>query len=306
MPTYRSVGIGGKVRGYLTHAYAPARDAGLQKSTCTQRRIRLCASTLERRLGLVRVIPRDKRRAAGTGVRMIALAKERRRSFRVPVPATAFLWRHGRFAGGYPVSDISIGGCSIKQGPFCVLGQRYEITLQVDTGSQSANLQCPAQVVRRSGDTLGLRFVDTNAGDEDRIHDIVLGCLEQRPGQSGHMLLVHARPEMVTSMIRVLESSGLQVHLACTPLQAVWILENRPDDIHTAIVARRLGRADGRDIVRFLSERHPRIRRILLSDAESVEEQESPGRAHEVLSGPFDPDGLKRVLPSSWQQPLTA
>ena len=237
---------------------------------------------------------------------MVTLAKERRRSFRVTVPATAFLWRQGRFAGGYRVSDLSIGGCSIDAGPFCDLGQRYELTLRVDGGDDQTGLHCPARVVRRRGSTLGLSFVDTGAGAEDRIHDLVLRCLEQGRSTAGHTLVVHSRPEHVTPMIRALEAYGHRVHLACTPLQAVWILENDASGIHTAIVARRLGRDDGRDMVRFLSERHPGIRRILLSEEEMSDVLESSGRAHAVLTGPFDPEHLRRVVPEPWDHAMTA
>lgn len=238
---------------------------------------------------------------------MTNLDRERRRSFRVPVPATAFLWRQGRFAGGYPVADISIGGCSIAEGPFCDLGQRYDLTLRVsDTIGDDGQLHCPAKVVRRHGGRVGLRFIDTD-DLEDRIHDLVLRCLEQGAGSCGQVLLVHPRPEQMMPVMRQLEALGHRVHLACTPLQTVWILENSAEQIHTAIVARHLSRADGRDIVRFLSERYPRIRRVLLADDDDSRELESAGRAHMVLDGLFDPETLRRVVPEPVTPvPLTA
>ena len=65
-------------------------------------------------------------------------------------------------------------------------------------------------------------------------------------------------------------------------------------DIHTAFIARSLGRSDGRDLVRFIGARYNGIWRVLITDdAESPRE----GDADAVMSGPVDLSGLRKALP---------
>lgn len=222
--------------------------------------------------------------------------RERRRSFRIEVGATACIWDRGHYCGGYPVSDLSLGGCCIEDGPDCALGQELELSLHLP--ELQRDLHVPVRVMRRQNHTLGLRFVESNAGVEDTIHDLLMNCLEGEFCTSGHLLVIHPDPQEVPTLISTLKGQGHRVHLASNPLQMVWSLENHSANIHCAIVSRSLGLADGLDIIDFLAVRYPQIRRILLADT-STESASTPiGQAHAVLPTPFNVKRLRQVLPT--------
>lgn len=215
---------------------------------------------------------------------------DRRRSYRVPVPATAFLWQNGKFCGGYPVSDISLGGCSLSHGPFCDVGQSFDLTVQVPDFLGGGPMSCRAAVVRRGGDRVGMRFVDADPV-EDRVHDLVLRCLERTTGTgaseaTGHVLLINPRPEHMGPVMRALELQGHRVHLACTPLEAVWTLEHRAAQIGAAVVSLRVGSDIAREFLRHLAERYPSIRRVLLTE-DDRRMPAQPDYAQTVVRGPL-------------------
>jgi len=222
---------------------------------------------------------------------------ERRRSFRVATGGLLLLWRSGRFAGDYSLSDLSIGGCGLRDGPAPALGDRFEGRLRID-GAEHIDLL--ARVVRRDRDGhTGLTFDAADQGAEDAIHDLLLSALECRGDAAREVLLVHQRPELSVNLVLMLERLGHPVRIACTPLDAVWMLEQRADALHSAIVVQALGDADGRDLVRFLARRYPRIRRVLLVTEAEQPLQGPDGQAHAVLQGPCDLQGLRRALPTA-------
>lgn len=114
---------------------------------------------------------------------------------------------------------------------------------------------------------------------------------------ANEVLVVHHRPELATNLIFMLERLGHRVRIACTALEAVWLLERHAPSIHSAVVARVFGDRDGRDIVRFLSTSYPRVRRVLLVSDPTEPLHAPDGRAHAVIRGPCDLSGLQRALP---------
>src|ERR1043165_383825 len=94
---------------------------------------------------------------------------DRRRSFRVNVDGLALLWHEDRIAGRYSLSDLSIGGCLLRDGPPCDIGEEYGLVLQLGGDS---GLRLPAKVVRQratglGGRELGLAFLEHAPALED-------------------------------------------------------------------------------------------------------------------------------------------
>lgn len=226
---------------------------------------------------------------------MEASERDRRRSFRIEVGATACIWDRGRFRGGYPVADLSLGGCCLEDGPDCDVGQQLELSLHLL--DLQRDLHLPVRVVRRSGQSLGLRFMSHNPGVEDCIHDLLMQCLEEDISRHGQVILMHPRPEEVAGLLESLEEQGTQVHLATTPLQMVWMLENKASEIQAAVVSHHLGLADGLDVVAFLAGRYPHIKRLLLPNRDEEPASVPLGHAHGVLRTPFDLTGPRKTTP---------
>lgn len=221
---------------------------------------------------------------------------ERRRSSRVVVEGTALLWRDRRLVGRYGLADLSVTGCGLRDGPrSTVVGDECVLLLQV---RGNAPIRLEARVVRRGGledprCQVGFEFLEHPQATVDRIHDVVVEHLDRAlPLARGRVLLAVADAPRRLWLADALRALGQRAVEAMTPLAAVWELENGPPDIHTAVIARTLGRSDGRDIVKFIFQRHRRVRRILLAD-----QGERADLAHAVLSEPLDLPRLRDVLP---------
>ncbi len=220
---------------------------------------------------------------------------DRRHSFRVAVDGLALLWCKDRIAGRYRVADLSIGGCLLRDGPTCEVGVEYGLVLHLPT---EAAMRLPAKAVRQSTTGVGRReigmsFTERPPWTEDRIHDLVMQNLERDRTTDGRVLVVDSNAVRRDALVETLLSLGCDVLEAATPVEAVWELENGPMDIHTAFVARSLGRSDGRDLVRFIGSRYSGVWRVLMSEEELGHENE----ADAVLRGPLDLGRLRKALP---------
>lgn len=219
---------------------------------------------------------------------------DRRRSFRIALPGDLLLWRRSRFSGDYRILDLSIGGCSLFSGPPPAFGQRFDASLHIPG---APTIELPVAVVRRGSDgQTGLCFDDVDPAVEDEIHDILVSQLECCGDRAGEVLLVHPRPEFAINLVVMLERLGHRVRVAGTPLEAIWMLEEGADSVHTAVVMQQLGPSNGRDLLGFIARAYPRIRRLLMTST-AEPRREGDDRAHAVLEGPLDLGGLRKALP---------
>lgn len=222
---------------------------------------------------------------------------DRRTSFRVAVDGLALLWCKDRIAGRYRIADLSMGGCLLRDGPSCDVGSEYGLVLHLPT---EATMRLPARVVRQraselGGRELGIAFLERPPWTEDQIHDLVIRNLEsERSMPRGRVLVVDGDDARRDALIETLLGLGFEVLEATTPVEAVWELENGPMDIHTAFVARSLGRSDGRDLVRFIGSRYNDVWRVLITDGEDPQREAG---ADAVLSGPLDLSRLRKAMP---------
>jgi len=117
-----------------------------------------------------------------------ALRTERRHSFRIAVDGIALLWRGNRIAGRYRMSDLSMGGCLLRDGPWCADGSNYSIVLELD---DRGPMHLPVRIVRRHRGSLGrhelgVAFVAQEPSIEDRIQDMLVRYCEHDPDALGY------------------------------------------------------------------------------------------------------------------------
>ena len=205
-------------------------------------------------------------------------ARERRRSFRIEVDATAALWERGAFHGSYPVLDLSLGGCCLSACPTTTLGKQLELCLRPPDREQE--LRMPVRVARRHESSLGLQFLVHDPLMEDWVHDLLMQSLEQSPLPLGRTLVVHSRPEEISELLTTLEGHGHHVNLVCTPLEMVWMLENREGEFHTAVISPSLVQVHKLDVTGFLARRHPSMQHVILEVGEDGHEHLPRGQAH--------------------------
>jgi hypothetical protein len=197
---------------------------------------------------------------------MGAMLWERRKFFRIPISGKALLQHGERCDGLYCLENLSIGGCMLSRGPDCSLGEKVGVMLHVDG---EAEIELPAKVVRHEclaaggGAMIGLCFTDTDPLFEDRIQDLVMRSLER--DQQSEVLVVHAQPERVSTLLDSIRQVGQSVRSARTPRDAMEVLETGAERIHLAIVAPVVGTSSARDIVKLILRRFPHVQCVLLS-----------------------------------------
>lgn len=218
------------------------------------------------------------------------------------VTATAVVLAENRYAGAFVVEDLSAGGALLIGDPRLDLGEYVNILLQLE-GKRPLHLwaEVVRHQVREAGEHLfAVAFRNMRATEEDRIQGAVLSALERRRASpDASVLVVDDAPEIHRALQRDLHAFGVGMLSAATPLEAVRHLQDPDVQIDIALVDLHLGHADGTDVLAFLAEDHPEIRRVLMSGRArpcQLELALSSGRAHEVLSKPWERRTLANLL----------
>lgn len=241
---------------------------------------------------------------------------ERRHSFRVQVPAHASVLHKGKLCGYYLVEDVSIGGCSLRGSPLLPAGEHLELLLhlphraplalsaRVQRSDSSARLQradtprsAPA---RGTSGRMGLRFEHTPPKAEDCLQDFVVETFASAKADSGRIALVveprHAERQM---LVRTLRELGRRAIGAATALDAVQLLGREGEHIDTVFVEVESRSLPSLELVEFLTHNHPRIRRVLVGEANEIAASwvaQATGEVHALLETPCDQEAVHRVL----------
>ena len=235
----------------------------------------------------------------------IAKPHDRRQRPRSEVPASAVLLAHGRSSGLYVVENLSAGGALLVGDGRLRPGERVTMLLQLP-GLQPIRLH--AEVLRQHAGEAGaarlaVAFRNLAPRVEDTIQQVVLASLERLSEASvPHVLVIDDLPQVCRALERDLQALGRRAVSAATPEAAVTSLCGGEQHIDVAIVDLRLGQADGLELLAFLTDRRPEVRRILMSgDLRRSQGQlaVSSGRAHAVLAKPWSRAELSRVLETS-------
>jgi len=124
-----------------------------------------------------------------------ALRAERRHSFRIAVEGIALLWQGDRIAGRYRMADLSMGGCLLRDGPWCDEAPHYSIVLELD---DRGHMHLPVRIVRRHRGALGrheigIAFVAQEPSLEDRIQDMIVRYCERGAEARARIRTLHPR-----------------------------------------------------------------------------------------------------------------
>lgn len=229
---------------------------------------------------------------------------DRRRSFRVEVPAQALLWRKGNFAGRYLLEDLSIGGCRLIDGPPHTPGLEVEVLIRIP---HHGALSLPATVMRKlpaaaGRNSLGLQFAERSATAEDWIHDVVLWALEGAlPGKRRMTLVLTDSPTMSSRLVQQLRQMGRPAIAAHTPLDAVQLMVEQGDRVDVVMLDERLGGGRGLELAQFLRHNHPAVHRIVLGSRERIRaliDAHNCGVAEGILTLPTGPREVEKLLHS--------
>jgi hypothetical protein len=226
-------------------------------------------------------------------------AVDRRHSFRVQIPAHAGVWHKGELCGYYAVRDLSIGGCLLAGGGHeHVVGDQVEVLLHLP-GHNSVGVSA---VVRRLDDrAMGLSFEHATPRAEDCIQELVVEAFATlRAHQEGHVALV-IEPHETTRQRLLQQLAGIHQTAVgvATALDAVQVLMEQGERVDCAFIEAESLHVPSFELVEFLSQHHPRVRRVLIGEPAELTRHwlaEASGEVHGSMELPCSEERVQRVL----------
>lgn len=221
---------------------------------------------------------------------------ERRHTFRVPVEGRASIWLRGRLHGHYALVDLSISGCTLRDGPECYPGEQVEVVLHLP----DRPLFWLSARVRRSEAEVGLCFEHPDPRSEDRLQDLVVEVYTRMHADSeSFSLVIDARSHVRRGLVHNLDAVGERAVAVATPLDAVQLLLERGERVLTAFIGPDRDDAPTYELVEFLANNYPRVRRVLMGNAGEVAGAwiaEATGEVHGLLETPCSEESLRRLV----------
>ncbi len=224
---------------------------------------------------------------------------ERRGSFRVKVSARAGVFHNGQLRGQYPVRDLSTGGCLLSDVDTPqVVGDHVEVFLQLPRHN---SVGVSARVRRMADDVMALSFEHATPRAEDTIQDLVLQAFValRAHGEDFVALVIEPSNTLRSALIDQLGTLGQPAIGVGTALDAVQILMEQAERVDCAFIQSRSAQVPSFEIVEFLAQHHPHIRRVLIGDAEEVARSwraEPRELVHSLLELPASDRNLEHVL----------
>lgn len=228
---------------------------------------------------------------------------ERRRSARATLNCRATLLRTEtkQSLGAFEVLNLATHGLLLSGEPPAPAGAALEVVLPFGTGEA---LLLPGRLMRRRptrhGPTFVFTFGDLDPALATRLQARVDADVER--AQTARVLVVDDSREIGDALRMQLAWLGHAAHAVTTPLEAVHVLE-QPNQVEVAIVDLVLGGADGLELLAYLAEQHPHVRRVLMSGHAPPGQLGgpfgiAPPRAlpHEVLGKPWSETTLARAV----------
>ena len=208
----------------------------------------------------------------------------------------------GGVCGQCLVEDLSASGAKVSGATLLQIGERVRLLLQLP-GRRPFSMQ--ARVVRRleSNETnvasYGVVFESLpNAGLDSAAETVA--NLRARPGHAEPVILVvDDSAKTCHNLVRDLMQVGRQAIAVTTPLDAIeWLLDGG-SHFDVALVDVLLNNASGCDLLGFLAEEYPEVRRVVMSDpmrSLQVARAQRLTQPHGVLYKPWDHDTLMHAL----------
>ena len=192
--------------------------------------------------------------------------REKRRSNRGRLSASvvpAVLSRDGSHLGCFKTIDLSAGGALLLGSPPVAVGDCVDVQLRL---SVLRTVSLGAVLVREEGAgeraAFALAFIDVAADAQDDIQAALLAALEAAHAASA--LIVDGASEGCLGLQSDLGTLGHNTFLVSTPEDAVRFLE-QPNKVSVALVERTASALDGLDVLTYLAQERPSIRRVLVA-----------------------------------------
>ena len=228
---------------------------------------------------------------------------DRRVFVRARVVATATAWVRGLCKGSYIVENLSLGGAQLSGGPAIRVGEEIKLILELPQGPVEVRGLVLRSDARARDAALALRFHMLSRRAREAIGRAVAQALEEAARDSSSrpeptVLVVDDSLLVRESLTRDIRRAGWEVACFSTSLDALDFLDRPESRIRVALVDLvRLN--EGKDLLNFLAEERPTIRRVLMSEEGRLGRDAlatAATRANAVLAKPWDLESLVRTL----------
>ena len=203
----------------------------------------------------------------------------------------------------FGLHNLSAGGALLVGDAGFVVGDTIALSLELPG---CGHVSVGARVVRvetndQGNPVFAITFPGIDAALEDAIHNAVLNHLEAIHTQRAPIILVvDGNQKVCRGLSRDLEALDRVVLSALNRYDAVDLLRCDTSRIDTTFVDLFPGRSDGIELLTFLSNNYPSIRRVLMVSRNAMglsDEYHSAARiSHAVLRKPWSRTGLMGVL----------
>jgi CheY-like chemotaxis protein len=233
---------------------------------------------------------------------------ERRLHVRARVPATATAWIERRCKGSYIVDNLSLGGAYLSGGPAILPNTQIELIVQLANEGVTIN----GRVLRSDKQVRDFGIAVAFESLSELAHTAVGGAVSTALEIAARESLEHPAPTVLVvdhsllvreKLTRDIRAVGSEAVCFSTSIDAIEFL-NRPDcRVRLALIdgafIELAGSSSGRELVAFLAEERPQIRRVLMCDGGLSQPDEykrnSPG-VTTLLAKPWTPETLTRAL----------
>jgi CheY-like chemotaxis protein len=231
---------------------------------------------------------------------------ERRLFARARVVATATVWARGFCKGSYIVENLSWGGLYLSGGPAVRAGEDVKVIVELPRGP----VELRGVVLRSDSQArdcaLAVRFNEPSRRAREIISTAVAEALQRVAEDSSvrpepTVLVVDDSLLVREALTRDIRCFGWETACFSTPLDALTFL-GRPESCIRVALIDHAGPARGRDLMAFLADERPTIRRVLLSARGYLDGDLATlgSRADAVLTKPWDPETLANtILPAA-------
>jgi hypothetical protein len=197
------------------------------------------------------------------------MGHENRRSFRFEVQGDAAV-RWGQETNRYQLGNLSLGGALMRtmSGNTPAMGDEVQAVLHV-RGARTIALH--GRVVRgadRDPAGFAIAFDRLSPRAEDAIENMSLEVLQR--GLRSTVLVVSGLRGPGKVLGQCMRDTGWRVITVASPLDAVQRLADPSLDVRWLVVLDHLTQTSAADLMRYASEEHPAVRRILVRGSDPL------------------------------------
>ncbi|MDB4977662.1 MAG: hypothetical protein JWN48_6003 [Myxococcaceae bacterium] len=117
--------------------------------------------------------------------------------------------------------------------------------------------------------------------------------------QVSFSLVIEPRPTIRSGLVHHLDAAGERAIGVATPLDAVQLLLEHGEDVHTVFIGPERPETPSYELVEFLARNYPRARRVLTGDARDVAgsaQAEARGEVHARLETPCESQAVRELV----------